>query len=161
MSTIHTDVSVLDPTLIPAVRTAFDAFVNGLAGAHNAVPEVLVHYWDSQLVREFDRRLRARHSPRQADVVRAIAVAGGRLDRAAVVELCGFAPDRQLNGFTKPVKNVLRAMAADGLLPAGSDDDTRKTNPLRPDYVDGPGKATHFFMDPMVAGTFAYALEAD
>lgn len=156
--TILTDVSGIDEANVPVLTAAFDAAVAALRSAASAPPAPRrLDGWTEDLVRRFDQTLAAR-GPKQREVVRAIAVAGGKIDRATLKSICGFAPERTLNGITKPAKGVLRVLAHRGDLPAGCAEDTSDANPMRPWYANGPGQATDFFMEPSLAQLFVRAL---
>ena len=140
----------LDPATVQAIR---DAVARVLAEASDMEPApTAVRGWTPELARELDTRLRDRDRAERANVIRALAQNGGKIDRKSVVEICGYGPERKINGFTKPVKGVIRQMIAEGLLPADVAD------PLRPQYPSGAiGQATGFAMPPEVAEVFVAA----
>ncbi len=133
-------------------QAIYDAVARVLAGASGVKA---VRGWTPELARELDTRLRGRDRAERADVIRAMAQNGGQIDRNSVVEICGYNPERKINGFTKPVKGVIRQMTAEGLLPANAAD------PLRPQYPSGAiGQATGFTMPSEVAEVFIAAHSA-
>ncbi|CCH30420.1 PIN-like domain-containing protein [Actinosynnema sp. NPDC047251] len=81
----------------------------------------------------------------QADVIRAAAANGGRVDRDAVYRLGNFDPERNLTGFTKPTARITNDLQAVGLVAAGVE------AALTPYYLSGV-KADEFWIpDEMVA----------
>jgi len=161
-NTLELDVTGIDPTHRPLARAIAEAAIAAAVAHSGVTPEPEVHGWTQELAREFDRRLRARRWAQRADVVHALAAAGGNLDRTEVYTMCGYGPDHKMNGFTKPAKGVLRRMIAEGLLPAKADDDESKSNPLRPTYPTGVlTRATGFHMEPELAEIFTAALGED
>jgi len=148
------DTGDLDPATVAAIHDAVAVIIaeaSGMEPAANAV-----RGWTPELVREFDKRLRERGRSDRADVIRASARSGGRIDRSTVVTICQLEPDRKINGFTKPVKGVLNQMITEGLLPADV------ANPLHPLYPSGAiGQAIGFDMPSEVAAVFIAAFNED
>jgi predicted nucleic acid-binding protein len=71
--------------------------------------------WTADSLSQFLFRLR-RHSPSRFRVILAAAENGGFVDRATVYELAGYAEDRQLRGFTRPITTVARELEEAGVL---------------------------------------------
>lgn len=146
------DVDDLEPETIEKLRAA----INAVLAEANFVPDpAAVAGWTAASAAEFDKRLRARHRPVQADSIAASAHAGGHVTRAAVYAIGGYQPDRSLNGFTKPVRGVMKEMVAEGLIPADA------AMPLEPVYDptnQAFQKAQGFTMPAAVAAVFASAL---
>ena len=84
--------------------------------------------WTPATAAELLHRLEQAHRPVQAAVIRIEAQGDGTCTREAVYEAGNYNPDRSLNGFTKPVGGIVRAMQAEGLLPHDAAD------PMRPIY---------------------------
>lgn len=64
----------------------------------------------------------------QADVIRAAARNGGRVERDEVYQIGGYSPDRMLRGFTRPVRRLSRVLQEAGEL------DVRAPEMLTPRY---------------------------
>ncbi|MGW0701752.1 PIN-like domain-containing protein [Streptomyces sp. NPDC002867] len=71
--------------------------------------------WTKTNLGEFLLRLTGR-SPSRVKVILAAARNGGFVDRATVYEVAGYAEDRQLKGFTRPISTVARELKDAGLL---------------------------------------------
>jgi hypothetical protein len=52
----------------------------------------------------------------QALVIREAAARGGRIDREAIYDICGYEDDRMLRGFTRPAARVTRDLQAEGIV---------------------------------------------
>ncbi|WP_327239583.1 PIN domain-containing protein [Streptomyces sp. NBC_01318] len=71
--------------------------------------------WNKQSLDAFIEQLRVRY-PAHGRVIIAAAANGGFVDRATVYNLAGYAEDRQLKGFTRPVSTVARELEDQGVL---------------------------------------------
>lgn len=163
MPDIRFEVTGLDAATIAVVETMVSGAITALQRSvedNGAVESLLVHGWDEAWVLPFLARVQGRGG-RQAAVIETIAATGGEIDRATLMATAGFSRDRNLTGFTKPVKGALRALMTTVGLPAGADGDDSPANPLRPAYRNGPGRASHFVMDPDLASMFHRVLGAD
>lgn len=58
-------------------------------------------------------------SPEHARVIRHAADRGGTVTREEIYELCAYAPDRMLKGFSRPVLRVVQTLAERGAIPEG------------------------------------------
>lgn len=162
-NTIVTDVSELDPDQVSLAAKLCTGIVAALASAHPTTapaPAVRVHGWDEDMARELVARLQ-NHGGLRDHVMRAIVDAGGSIDRETVMSVCGFGPMRNMTGFTKPVKGVLRDFVMRGDITAQCEEDAHPANPMRPYYANGPGKFTDLFMAPELATLFQRALTSD
>ena len=67
----------------------------------------------------------------QAEVIRAAAARGGRIERDEIYEICDYENDRMLRGFTRPVARITKYLQEAGLV-------AQDVEPaLTPDYGDG------------------------
>ncbi len=159
MTYLHFDVTGVDPTLVPALAAGVEAMLETLrskkAPAVGAEP---VHAWTIDLARWYTGRLEARH-PDRVDVLRAIVASStASVNRATVLEIADRTDaGASLSSYTRPSNGLLRRLMADGHLPPGAADPRSPSNPLRPWYADGPGKATDFFMESDLVPVFAAA----
>jgi hypothetical protein len=72
--------------------------------------------WSAEAMTELLQRLDQEY-PVQASAIRQAAKQGGRIDRDKVYELGGYEPERQLKGFTKPVKRIVQDLRDRGIVP--------------------------------------------
>jgi hypothetical protein len=72
--------------------------------------------WDLKSLSKLMDELEAQASI-QARAVRAAANAGGFISRDEVYELAGYADDRSLRGFTRPISRIADSLKADGVIP--------------------------------------------
>lgn len=151
--TLQIDVDDLDPATIEAIRVAVSTVLADASDVKPAPSAVLG--WTPELAKELDKRLRARNRPVQADIIKAIAQAGGSIDRPEVYDIGDYKPERSLNGSTKPVKGVMADMVAEGLLPA---DAAKPMIPIYDAAVPSYQKAKGFYMAPELAPVFHQAL---
>jgi hypothetical protein len=115
-----------------------------------------VYGWTRQTAAELHKRLIAGNRPVQAKVIELEVGGGGVCQREAVYTAGGYAEDRSLNGFTKPVGRIMRQMQAEGLLPHDAVD------PMRPIYdASNPSfqKAQGFRMPADLVAVFAQGLK--
>jgi hypothetical protein len=52
----------------------------------------------------------------QVLVIREAAARGGRIDREAIYELCGYEDDRMLRGFTRPTARITGDLQDEGIV---------------------------------------------
>lgn len=71
--------------------------------------------WNKVSLDTFIGELSQRY-PAHAKVIVAAAAHGGFVDRATVYDLAGYAKDRQLKGFTRPISTVARELEDRGIL---------------------------------------------
>ncbi|UXI81800.1 PIN-like domain-containing protein [Streptomyces vinaceusdrappus] len=71
--------------------------------------------WTRESLFKFLYQLASR-SPSRVKVIKAAAENGGFVDRATVYKLAGYAEDRQLKGFTRPISTVERELKETGVL---------------------------------------------
>jgi len=98
--------------------------------------------WHEAAVYELLRRLDAEEAP-QSSVIQAAATQGGYITREDLFEVCGFAEERMLRGFTRPVSRITRGLVADGYFEA------EPSEMLVPDYGTGV-LAKGFYVPPEV-----------
>jgi len=84
--------------------------------------------WTPATASELQKRLVSANRPVQAKVIAAESHNAGQCDRETVYVLGGYPAERSLNGFTKPVRGIMRDMQAEGLLPLDAAD------PMKPIY---------------------------
>ncbi|MFW3171162.1 hypothetical protein [Geodermatophilus sp. CPCC 206100] len=149
-SAIIVDTEELDAGTVDKLRAAIAA-VLAEAGAFEPDPAAVLG-WSPAAIAEFGARLAARNRTVQLAALRHAADNGGSVDRDTVYRLGGYAPERSLNGFTKPVKGVMRELVAEGMLPADA------PHPLAPRYDPAASsiqRAQGFEMPAELAGLFA------
>lgn len=83
-------------------------------------------------------------APVQAEVLRSAARNGGVISRDEVYRIGQYPRERSLRGFTRPIRRLCNAMAAEGLVPESA------LYPLSAWYPR-PGRAAWFMMPPDVA----------
>jgi hypothetical protein len=150
---IIVDTTDLEPETVAEIRKAV-AEILGAASTIAPDPNAICG-WTAQTAEELDTRLRAAYRPVQANAIAAAAHAGGVVDRASVYAIGSYESTRNLNGFTKPVRNAIKDMVAEGLLPADA------VNPLEPVYDSSNAsyqKAQGFSMPAELAELFAATL---
>ncbi|PJM94007.1 PIN-like domain-containing protein [Streptomyces sp. CB01373] len=81
----------------------------------NGEDDVPAAGWTKQSLFQFLLQLTTR-SPSRVKVIKAAAENGGFVDRATVYKLAGYAEDRQLKGFTRPISTVARELKETGVL---------------------------------------------
>jgi hypothetical protein len=74
--------------------------------------------WTLEGVMELLRRLDF-EGREQADVIRAAAAMGGRIDRDSVYGIADYSDDRMLRGFTRPAARITSDLQYEGLVPDG------------------------------------------
>ncbi len=142
----------LEPETVQAIHEAVAKVFSAASGMQPSPSAI--QGWTPELAAELDARLRLRNRPVQADTIKSAAKAGGHVDRASVYELGGYDADRSVNGFTKPVRGVMKEMVGEGLLAPDA------ANPMEPDYdPNNPAyqRAQGFSMPADVAAVFAEA----
>lgn len=147
------DIEGLDRHTVQAIRDSAARIIAEARG--DAEAPGAVRGWTPRLAAMLDGRLRVRGRSVQADVIAAIARAGGFVDRDSVYRIGGYDPERSLNGFTKPVSGVMRELVDEGLLPENA------ASPLSSEYDPTNAafqRARGFSMPADVAELFATAV---
>lgn len=98
-----------------------------------------VRTWSLKSARELIRRLEYEERA-QATVLRVAAGNGGTIQRSQVYEVAGYPAGRTLNGFTKPVRRIVKQLQSEGL------DTGDPEEALVPHYFSG-SKAEMFSID--------------
>jgi hypothetical protein len=147
------DTTDLEPGTVAKIR---EAIAGVLAAESSFSPDPgAILGWTAETVLELDARLRNANRPVQANSIAEAAHAGGVIDRPTVYAIGSYKPERSLNGFTKPVRNAMKDMVAEGLLAADA------VNPLEPvyDWTNASyQKAQGFSMPAELASLFAATL---
>lgn len=79
------------------------------------------------------------------EVIRCAAgAADGRLDAASVYDLCDVEDERDLRGFTRPVRRISGRLVEQGVIPDSA------VQVLVAEYENGPGQASGFRVHPLV-----------
>jgi hypothetical protein len=72
--------------------------------------------WSAEALTELLDRLDT-ESPVRAMAIRQAAKQGGRISRESVYELGGYEPERQLKGFTRPIRRIVEEFRDRGIIP--------------------------------------------
>jgi len=114
------------------------------------VPDTVT--WSPIAVQSLWQRLEGAYPAQTASMTEA-AYSRGRLPRHRVYELAGYASERSLRGFTRPIRRVTQQLVDEGLIDADA------PWPLQAWYPR-PGEATWFLMPPDVAAAIRHLLES-
>jgi len=154
-SALVIDTEDLDTETIQRIRNAVAEI---LAEADDFDPDPsAVLGWTMAAAAELRLRLERINRPVQARTIAAAAHNGGFVARTMVYDLGGYDQARSLNGFTKPVRRVMRAMVSDRLIPAEA------AIPMEPVYdPSNPSfqRTQGFRMPAELAAVFAQAFPA-
>ena len=151
-STLTITTDGLEDTEVAVLRRVINETLASFSAV--ALDPAAVFGWTAGTAAELLLRLEQAHRPVQAAVIRIAAQGDGTCTRDDVYEAGNYSPDRSLNGFTKPVGGIIRAMQAEGLLPYNAAD------PMRPIYDTANAsfqKAQGFQMHPDLVPVFAAA----
>lgn len=153
-STLTVSTDGLEAAEVTALRRVMNETLASFAAVD--LDPAAVFGWTAATAADLLSRLEQAHRPVQAAVIRIEARGDGTCTRDDVYMAGNYSPDRSLNGFTKPVGGIIRAMQAEGLLPHDAAD------PMRPIYDTANTsfqKAQGFQMHPDLVPVFAAARE--
>ncbi|AQS66285.1 PIN-like domain-containing protein [Streptomyces pactum] len=100
--------------------------------------------WTADALQELFDRLTYEGYADRVDVIKYAAGMEGVADAKSVYEICQYAEDRSLRGFTKPVTRIARLLGNLGKIPDSA------VPALTAEYASGPGPASGFSVHPLL-----------